>query len=597
MTTTVTEPAPPAPTVPPQAERPAATYSKDYWDLVFEQLGRNRLFKVSMVILAVLYATAIYAPLIANNQPYVIEAVDRAEYGDAQRTLYPVMLGLSGLAKKTPDEYVAGRTKGSTQTYEQALDQEALAVSTRVATMRSWLPQDRHEGLQPLVTKVEEVIVAAKSGDHARAGDLMNEAKDLAKAVRAEYAPLDPTKPDDGGVPLESRTQYPLFSALHSIEIGFMVLWALVLTWPIWNRVVNRRLLGGDRGRIRGARRRKLFVVVGIALAATVAFQFLGDRASGDNKPTWKRDIAEGAIDVQRAWMPPIPYGFDESNSSEHNRPPTWLSKAEVSEEGYYVRGPRSQRVDPMTGTETPPMRIDPLYGESDRNAAWRHFVGTDPSGRDLLGRLVWGGRISLSVGLLSALLLVVIGTVMGSIAGYFGGRIDLAISRLIEVFLCIPAFPLILMVAAFIPDDIPPIFSIVVIIALIRWTGVARLVRAEFLRLREAEFAVAAKALGFTSRRTIFRHILPNALAPALVAGAFAVASGILTESTLSFLGFGIKPPGASWGSIINETKAPEFWWMQVFPGLLIFITITCYNQVGDAIRDAVDPKMKRHA
>jgi peptide/nickel transport system permease protein len=193
--------------------------------------------------------------------------------------------------------------------------------------------------------------------------------------------------------------------------------------------------------------------------------------------------------------------------------------------------------------------------------------------------------------------LLLIIGTVMGAVAGYFGGWIDLAISRLIEVFLCIPAFPLILMVSAFIdPEIVPPIFSIVVIIALIRWTGVARLVRAEFLRLREAEFAVAAKALGFSSRRTIFRHILPNAFAPALVAGAFAVASGILTESTLSFLGFGIRPPVASWGSLINETKAPEFWWMQVFPGLLIFITITCYNQVGDAIRDAVDPKMKKN-
>lgn len=597
MTTTSTQPAAPVPTVPPQAQRPANTYSKDYWDLVFEQLGRNRLFKIAMVILALFYASAIFAPVIANNQPYVIEAVDRAEYGDAQRTLYPVTIGLGGLVKKTPEEYTAGRTGGSTQTYEQALNQEALAVSTRVATMRSWLPEDRHAGLEPIVAKVDEIIALAKAGDHEGAGEMTKAAKDLAKAIRADYMAFDPANPDAGGVPLESRTQYPLFSSLHSIEIGFMLLWALVLTWPVWNRLVNGVLLRGDRQRIRKARRVKFLVVVGASLLATIGYQFFGDRASGDNQPTWKRDIAEGAIDVQRAWMPPIPYGFAESNSSEHNRPPTMLDKAEVSEEGFYVRGARSERIDPKTGAETPPKPITPLYGESDRNSMWRHLVGTDPSGRDLLGRIFWGGRVSLSVGLLSAGLLLIIGTVMGAIAGYFGGWVDLAISRLIEVFLCIPAFPLILMVSAFInPDDIPPIFSIVVIIALIRWTGVARLVRAEFLRLREAEFAVAAKALGFSSRRTIFRHILPNALAPALVAGAFAVASGILTESTLSFLGFGIRPPVASWGSLINETKAPEYWWMQVFPGLLIFITITCYNQVGDAIRDAVDPKMKKN-
>jgi len=166
---------------------------------------------------------------------------------------------------------------------------------------------------------------------------------------------------------------------------------------------------------------------------------------------------------------------------------------------------------------------------------------------------------------------------------------------RLIEILQSIPALFLILFAMAFIdPDVVPPIIAIVVVIALIRWTGVARLVRGEFLRLREQEFVLAAQALGFSSRRTIFRHVLPNAMSPVLVSAAFSVAAGILTESVISYLGFGIQHPGASWGSLVNESKSAEHWWVQVFPGILIFITVTCYNLVGDAIRDALDPKMK---
>ena len=160
---------------------------------------------------------------------------------------------------------------------------------------------------------------------------------------------------------------------------------------------------------------------------------------------------------------------------------------------------------------------------------------------------------------------------------------------------LCFPAFFLILMAVAFTdPSFMDPIYMIVIVIALVRWTGVARLARGEFLKLREQEFVISARALGFSHLRTIFRHVLPNAMGPILVATAFAVAAGILTESAISFLGFGIQPPDASWGSLVNESKSAEHWWIQVFPGLMIFLTVTCYNLVGDGIRDALDPKMK---
>ncbi len=177
----------------------------------------------------------------------------------------------------------------------------------------------------------------------------------------------------------------------------------------------------------------------------------------------------------------------------------------------------------------------------------------------------------------------------------FFDDCLDIAIMRFIEILQSLPAMFLILMAMAFTdPNVVDPIFAIVIVIALIRWTGVARLVRGEFLRLREQEFVVAARALGFSSRRVIFRHVLPNAMSPVLVSAAFAVASGILTESVVSFLGFGVRPPQASWGSLVNESKSPDHWWIQVFPGVLIFLTVTCYNLVGDAVRDALDPKMK---
>ncbi|MEZ5980294.1 MAG: ABC transporter permease [Planctomycetota bacterium] len=200
-----------------------------------------------------------------------------------------------------------------------------------------------------------------------------------------------------------------------------------------------------------------------------------------------------------------------------------------------------------------------------------------------------------MAVGIVSAALLTFIGIVMGSIAGYFGGRVDTAIMRLIEILQSIPAFFLILATMAFIdPKVVPPIIAIVVVIALVRWTGAARLVRGEFMRLREQEYVVAARALGFSDLRTIFLHVLPNAMSPVLVNAAFSVAAGILTESAISYLGFGMRHPEASWGSLVNASRSAEHWWVQVFPGVLIFLTVTCYNLVGDAVRDALDPKMK---
>jgi peptide/nickel transport system permease protein len=221
-----------------------------------------------------------------------------------------------------------------------------------------------------------------------------------------------------------------------------------------------------------------------------------------------------------------------------------------------------------------------------------RHPLGTDDAGRDVLVRLLYGTRISLTVGIFAVALYIFIGTVLGALAGYFGGRIDNVISRLVEVVISIPSLFLILTVAAFIEDR--SIFHIMIIIAAVSWTTPARLVRAEFLRLRNLDFVAAARAAGFSEAQVMFRQILPNALGPVLVTATFGVASAILIESTMSFLGLGdITLP--SWGQILNTGRTTHMWTLILAPGFAIFVTVSLLNLIGDGLRDALDPKMRQ--
>ena len=218
------------------------------------------------------------------------------------------------------------------------------------------------------------------------------------------------------------------------------------------------------------------------------------------------------------------------------------------------------------------------------------HWLGADRLGRDLAAGLIHGTRVSLTIGLVVVGIQALIGIALGALAGYYGGWIDIAISRLIEIMLGIPTFFLLITVAAIFP---PSIYLIMTILGLTGWTGIARFVRSEFLRLRAQDFVESARSLGSSDARVMARHILPNALAPVLVSMSFGVASAILAESGLSFLGIGIPAHLVTWGSILSEAGSNTFaWWLAVFPGLAIFTTVTAYNLLGDGLRDALDPK-----
>jgi peptide/nickel transport system permease protein len=225
-----------------------------------------------------------------------------------------------------------------------------------------------------------------------------------------------------------------------------------------------------------------------------------------------------------------------------------------------------------------------------------RHLFGTDQLGRDVLSRMLFGARVSLAVGFVSVGIAATIGILLGAAAGYHGGLVDATIMRLVDLVLVFPRFFLLLAVLAFLK---PSIWTIMAVIGLTGWMGVARLVRAEFLALKEREFVLWSQAVGAGAFRIIWRHILPNAMAPVLVAMTLGIPAAILTESGLSFLGLGVQPPHATWGNMLTEGKdtIELAWWLSVYPGLAILVTVLSYNLFGEGIRDALDPRLRQSA
>ena len=220
-----------------------------------------------------------------------------------------------------------------------------------------------------------------------------------------------------------------------------------------------------------------------------------------------------------------------------------------------------------------------------------KHLLGTDDLGRDALSRMLYSARISLTVGIVAVLIAITLGTLIGMLSGYFGGATDTILMRFVDVMLCFPTFFLLLMVLAFLE---PSIINIIIVIGFTAWPGVARIVRAEVLSIKQRDFISASKLLAISKSRIFLRHILPNVFGPILVSATLGIGDAILAESGLSFLGLGVQPPDASWGQMLSAGK--EYihiaWWLSVFPGVAILITVLSFNLLGEGIREKLNPK-----
>ncbi len=244
-----------------------------------------------------------------------------------------------------------------------------------------------------------------------------------------------------------------------------------------------------------------------------------------------------------------------------------------------------------------PPIRFAPSNVDLFNNSAppsieTGHYLGTDAIGRDVLSGLIHGSRVSLSVGFIAAGIAIFIGVLLGSLAGYYGGKTDLVIMRFVEIMQLFPSFFLIITIVALYGSSI---WYIMIAIGLTSWTGNTKLVRGEILKVRNMDYVQAAVSLGLSNTRIIFRHVLPNAIAPVLIAASFEIAGAILSEAGLSFLGFGVAATKVTWGSVLSEARgATSSWWLAVFPGFMIFLTVVAYNLVGEGLRDALDPRLR---
>ncbi len=361
--------------------------------------------------------------------------------------------------------------------------------------------------------------------------------------------------------------RFPALEALDASGRALLLFSPWILLAPLW---------AASRWRVR--------VALGVPLALLLLA--LGWQALAAPRPfvaagEWKRRHAG-----ESALFAPIPFGPAETNPSEAWRPPTWLASARIDEAGHYEQRARTLAPGEL---ELPPVPVEVRAGEPARNAALRHPLGTDAQGRDLAARVVWGARNSLGIGLVAALLALLIGTLVGALAGWRGGRTDLVLSRLIELFLCFPLFFLVLLVAS-VGSGVSSLWTIPLVLGAGGWTSIARLLRAEFLRLRGAEFVLAARGLGFSEWRIVLVHALPNALSPLIVATSFFAGTAMLVESAVSYLGAGLAEPAASLGGLVRG--GTEHAWMVLFPGALLALAVIAWNLLGEELRELADPR-----
>jgi len=339
------------------------------------------------------------------------------------------------------------------------------------------------------------------------------------------------------------QVHFPLFAGLKRTDYCIFIAAAVAIVQLLLIRRNRRRVDPSVRGSVFW--RQILINSAILIIGCVLIYVFVPKKFAHED---YKAMIASGK--AADAVFAPIPYGFGEVN---------------------------------LRVSEQPPSRL--------------HWLGTDDVGSDVLCRLIHGSRISLSVGFVAVGISTIIGVFVGSLLGYFGGKVDFIGMRFVEIMMAIPTFFLIITIVAFFPRSL---FNIMLIIGITSWTQDARFIRAEFFKLRRQDFVKAARSLALPLRSILFRHMLPNGIAPVLVNATFGISGAIFIEAALSFLGFGVAPPTPSWGQMLSlgvSTTGRFLWWLTVFPGLAIFFTVMAYNLVGEGLRDAIDPRLRQAA
>lgn len=514
--------------------------------------------RAALAVIAAWITVALFAPLLANDRPFFMRATDVGRFEEARMSLVPVTRAWLALEAQGEAAWRAANPSPRTQTWADAVALEKQSVERRIDILRHSLAE--HDAML-------DGFAASVRGQASERGPVALDVVAQWISTGLEHPESEhwvPVRDNAGHARLASRVSTPLLAELRPLDVAGCAAWIALAIACFAARTWRRR-----------------FLAAGIVFVLAWCTWSLA-RPTDTGPTSIKQAVARGDLVVEWAVFPPIAMGFDETHMREAFAPPFGA-----------VGG--AHGMDRFGDSTYTPSRVALPFEPRD-GSPWRHPLGTDSLGRDIAARLIWGARISLFVGNASAVLLTLIGVLLGLLAGWRGAWTDVAISRAIEVVVCFPAFVLVLCAMFFVdPAAAPPLVAVAVVIGLVGWTSVARLVRAETLRVRELDFVAAARALGLSEREILLRHVLPNVIQPAIIAFTFAVGAGVLTESALSFLGFGVQVPVPSWGALVSDSKSPDHAWIWLVPGFAIFTVVASYNVLGEALRDALDPRHER--